>query len=95
MFITHIHGDHQLGVLKILSEREKAGATDSIYVITPSPMLEWMQLFVTDSLTNPELVHLIPSHTLNPESSYFYQDKNSYKPHHPKDDSRAHSFCKN
>jgi ribonuclease Z len=23
VFITHIHGDHQLGILKILSERDK------------------------------------------------------------------------
>ena len=72
VFITHIHGDHQLGVLKILSEREKAGATDSIFVVTPTPMLEWMQLFINDSLENPELVHLVPSNDLNPEQSYFY-----------------------
>ena len=50
VFITHIHGDHQLGILKILYERDKLKGADKLYVVTPSPMMEWMSLFVSDSL---------------------------------------------
>ena len=49
VFITHIHGDHQLGVLKIMFERDRLLAkdsTDDLYVVTPTPMLQWMQDFV-------------------------------------------------
>ena len=46
VFITHIHGDHQLGILKILHERDQLNPEDTMYVVTPSPMMEWMQLFV-------------------------------------------------
>ena len=48
VFITHIHGDHQLGILKILSERDKLftnseeAVDQKIFVVTPLPMLEWM-----------------------------------------------------
>lgn len=45
VFLTHIHGDHQLGVLKILYERDKlfdADDDNKIYVVTPQPMMEWM-----------------------------------------------------
>ena len=48
VFITHIHGDHQLGILKILSERDKLfsnseeAVEQKIFVVTPLPMLEWM-----------------------------------------------------
>ena len=47
IFITHIHGDHQLGVLKIMLERDvllpKEGHSDlTLSVITPYPKMKWM-----------------------------------------------------
>jgi hypothetical protein len=30
-------------------------------------MMEWMKLFVADSLMHPDMVELVPSKNLNPE----------------------------
>ena len=48
VFITHIHGDHQLGVLKIMSERDKIASAESgkLFVVAPTTMLDWLTLFV-------------------------------------------------
>ena len=48
VFITHIHGDHQLGVLKIMSERDKIASEESgeLFVVAPTTMLDWLRLFV-------------------------------------------------
>jgi len=86
VFITHIHGDHQLGIMKIMYERdqlhgENPDKADKLYVVTPSPMMDWMKLFVSDSLKHPEMVELVPSKNFNPESQYYYQfyEENSYR----------------
>lgn len=86
VFITHIHGDHQLGVLKIISERDRLHGdqpdpTNKLYVVTPSPMMEWMKIFVSDSLKHKDMVVLVPSKNLNPEANYYYQfyEDNSYR----------------
>ena len=45
VFLTHIHGDHQLGILKILVERDdllEDRDENVLYVVTPAPMIEWM-----------------------------------------------------
>jgi ribonuclease BN (tRNA processing enzyme) len=78
-FITHVHGDHQLGILKILSERDKLLTKNDIryknkiYVCAPSTLMEWLNLFVKDSLEYPDMVVLVPSMNLNPENHYYYQ----------------------
>lgn len=53
VFITHIHGDHQLGILKIMLERDrllekqiKEGTFDpsyKLYVVTPTIMMDYME----------------------------------------------------
>ena len=84
VFITHIHGDHQLGILKILSERDKLftnsedAIAQKIFVVTPLPMIEWMQLFINDTLTFPEGVSLVQSHFINSEDSYYYQREDDW-----------------
>lgn len=46
VFITHIHGDHQLGILKIMYERDQLlddyDENDKLYVITPTLMFSWV-----------------------------------------------------
>lgn len=82
-FITHIHGDHQLGILKIMYERDllhkEFDASNKLYVVTPTPMMAWMEMFVKDSLRFPEMVVLVPSKNLNPENQYYYQIYDSSK----------------
>ena len=55
---------------QLLDEFDEA---NKLYVVTPSPMMEWMQTFVNDSLQFPTMVVLVPSKNLNPEDSYYYQ----------------------
>jgi hypothetical protein len=35
-------------------------------------MLDWMKLFVKDSLKHPEMVELVPSKNLNAEDKYYH-----------------------
>ena len=51
------------------------GNLDKLYMITPTPMIEWLNLFIKDSLDYPENVVVIASSTLNPETCYYYQPK--------------------
>ena len=71
IFITHIHGDHQLGILKMMYERDQLLEThdenNKLYVVTPPPMMTWMEMFVKDSLQFPNMVVLVPNNNLNPE----------------------------
>jgi hypothetical protein len=44
-----------------------------LYVITPTPMMKWMEAFKQQNITiRPDLVELVPSCDLNPEKSYYY-----------------------
>lgn len=46
---------------------------DKMYVVTPIPMIDWMEMYVQDQLENPECFVLVHSHELNPETNYYYQ----------------------
>lgn len=53
---------------------------NKIYVVTPDPMLTWMQLFIDDSLVHSDAVVLVPSDQLNPEPVYYYQREVNGRP---------------
>lgn len=82
IFITHIHGDHQLGVIKIMVERdkliEKFDENNKLYIVTPHPMMDWMELFRNENLRYPEMVVLVPSKSLNPEPIKYYLENENY-----------------
>ena len=79
IFITHIHGDHQLGIVKIMSEREKLFSQidldNKLYVVIPTPMLEFIDHIRTSYLKYPEMVVIVPSNDLNPEKTAYYGDE--------------------
>ena len=46
-----------------------------MYVITPTPMMGWMELFKKENIENrPDLLEIVPSNKLNPEKFYYYQN---------------------
>ena len=81
VFITHIHGDHQLGIIKIMLERDKLidaqGASrdpnNKLYVVAPTIMMDYMETMRTTVLRQPDMVVLVPSNDLNPEPELYYQ----------------------
>ena len=46
---------------------------NKLYIVTPTPMMEWMEIFRQNDLRYPEMVVLVPSNTLNPEKEKYYQ----------------------
>lgn len=80
IFLTHLHGDHQLGILKILHERDRLINEDTkhfgkIYAVVPSLLEEYFGCFIEENIKHKDMVVLVPSIELNPESHYYYQSK--------------------
>ncbi len=77
MFITHIHGDHQLGILKMIYERDSLldmlpeNERTKTFIVVPQPMISWMQTYVS-GLKHANYTILIESHMLNPEKAFYY-----------------------
>jgi hypothetical protein len=42
-------------------------------------MIKWLEVFVKDSLNKGENVVIVPSSSINPEESYYYQPHHQFK----------------
>ena len=80
VYITHIHGDHQLGIVKIMAEREKLFSQidldNKLYIVVPTPMVDFIEHVRSSYLKYPEMVVVVPSNDLNPEKAAYYGDEN-------------------
>jgi ribonuclease BN (tRNA processing enzyme) len=76
IFITHIHGDHQLGILKMMQERDillsSVEEKTPMFVVLPLPMIEWVSTYHA-KLVNKEFTILVNSNDLNPNEEFYYQ----------------------
>lgn len=63
VFITHIHGDHQLGIIKIMCERDRLlngyDPNNKLYVVLPIPMMKYIKYYIKEVLKYPEMVVLV------------------------------------
>jgi hypothetical protein len=49
-----------------------------LYVVTPTVMMDYMEQVRTTALKQPDLVVLVPSNDLNPETDKFYGQDDTY-----------------
>lgn len=64
VFLTHIHGDHQLGIIKIMYERDmlieqstiegRFDPSNKLYIVTPTIMYEYLDQIRISVLKNPD-----------------------------------------
>jgi ribonuclease Z len=85
IFITHKHGDHMLGLLKVLSEidilksQHGLNPLDSpnvdtvIYVIAPTTILKWIKLSIENDLIYFRHIILIDCAEVNPNLNSVYK----------------------
>jgi len=62
-----------------MSERdkliEKIDQENKLFIVTPTPMFDYMEDFRVNTLRYPEMVVLVPSNDLNPENVLYYEEK--------------------
>lgn len=85
IFITHKHGDHMLGLLKVLSEidilksqhglnpNDPTNSDTVIYVIAPTTILKWIKLSIESDLIYFRHIILIDCAEINPNINSVYR----------------------
>lgn len=75
VFITHKHGDHMLGLPKILKEKDNfinsSDKSDILYIISPKNCMKWVKNIV-DSLKNSNHFMIINCQDINPSGAILY-----------------------
>lgn len=72
-------------MLKIMQERDNLmkkpenRVFGKIYVVIPTPMFKYVQMFVDESIIHKDLVLLVPSIDINPEKFFYYQATHGYQ----------------
>jgi hypothetical protein len=83
IYITHKHGDHQLGLIKVLHEIDKQkkmrkcdlkvnSFDDIVYILAPKTIIKWIKKMVYFDLTYVEHFIIIDICELNPNMGMVY-----------------------
>jgi ribonuclease Z len=81
IFITHKHGDHMLGTLKVLSEIDKIKEQNNIdkddmqyviYIVAPYNIAKWLRLSIDRDLKYSKHIIIINCDEINPEENNLY-----------------------
>lgn len=74
VYITHIHGDHQIGLVKIMQEKAKLMEEgEKFYIIAPKGLLPWLIWHQNYNFPEKNFV-FIKNCELNPEPELYYEE---------------------
>jgi ribonuclease Z len=69
VFITHMHGDHTLGLPGLLSTASMNGRTAPLTLVGPAPLIEWWQ--ATERLTDSHLTYPLNFVAVEPQAKVY------------------------
>ena len=75
--ITHKHGDHNLGLMKIISEIDKLlddNVNNFIYLILPKPIIQFVINSINNDIIHKKYFTIIDCNKINPNQIQFYQE---------------------
>ena len=75
--ITHKHGDHNLGLMKIIYEIDKLiddNNNNYIYLILPKPIIQFVINSINNDIIHKKYFTIIDCNKINPHQIQFYQE---------------------